>query len=108
MGKFIRNFLLFTGCFLLVIAGLIALSAFLIRLPKADIGRERHILVLGDSHTECAVDDSVFSRSANFSKSATAFIYTYGAIKKLVADNPQVDTVLLSFQFNSLLYEREQ
>jgi hypothetical protein len=108
MGKFIRNLLLFTSCFLLVIAGLIVISAFLIRLPKANIGSERHILVLGDSHTECAVDDSVFIRSANFSKSATAFIYTYGAIKKLVADNPQIDTVLLSFQFNSLIYERER
>src|ERR1700722_14710467 len=108
MGKFIRNLLLFTGCFLLVIAGLILLSAFLMRLPKANIGPERHILVLGDSHTECAVDDSVFIRSANFSKSATAYIYTYGAIKKLVADNTQIDTVLLSFQFTSLIYERER
>jgi hypothetical protein len=108
MGKFIRNLFVFAGCFLLVIAGLVVLSAFLVRLPKANIAPEKHILVLGDSHTECAVDDSVFIRSANFSKSATAYIYTYGAIKKLVADNPQIDTVLLSFQFTSLIYERER
>src|SRR5205085_2586871 len=39
--------------------------------------------------------------------SATAYIYSLAALRKLTADNPQIDTVLLSFHSSSLLYERE-
>jgi hypothetical protein len=72
------------------------------------IDEEKNILVIGDSHTECAIDDNVFRRAANYSKSATPYLYSYGAVKKLVTDNPHIDTVLLSFHYASLLYSREQ
>lgn len=76
-------------------------------MKNQDFKTEKNILVIGDSHTECAVDDDFFRRAANYSKSATAYIYSYAALRKFIADNPQIDTVLLSFHPSSLLFERE-
>jgi hypothetical protein len=63
---------------------------------------EKNILVLGDSYTECAVDDNILTRAANVSKSATAYIYSYCKLKKFLEENIRIDTVLLSFNSNGL------
>jgi hypothetical protein len=63
---------------------------------------EKNILVLGDSYTECAVDDNILTRAANVSQSGTAYIYSYCKLKKFLEENPHIDTVLLSFHYDVL------
>jgi hypothetical protein len=62
----------------------------------------KHILVLGDSHTECAVDDNIFSCAENVSQSAEACLYSYCKLKKFLEENRQVDTILFSFWGNTV------
>src|SRR5437868_6763768 len=104
---FIRRLFLFILVFLILTIGVISISSLFMSKVNFKIDRTKNILVIGDSHTECAIDDSSFRRAANYSKSATAYIYSLAALRKLTADNPQIDTVLLSFHSSSLLYERE-
>jgi hypothetical protein len=108
MNIFLRNLFLFILVFFALAGGIIAVSSVYMNNVPFKIDRKKNILIIGDSHTECAIDDSVFARAANYSFSSTSFLYSYAALRKLIADNPQIDTVLLSFQSSSLAYERER
>jgi hypothetical protein len=60
--------------------------------------KDRHIVVIGNSHTECAIDDSIFIRSVNFSqRGVSPYLLTYVKLKKILEENVHVNTVLLSF-----------
>jgi hypothetical protein len=108
MKVFLRSLFLFVILFIAITAVLVGTSSWYMNRTPFRIEEYKNILVLGDSHTECAIDDNFFKRSANYSKSAMPYLFSYGALKKLLADNPHIDTVLLSFHYASLLYAREQ
>jgi hypothetical protein len=108
MKIFLRNLFLFIFLFAVVVSGIVGAASAYMNSVRFDIDNSKNILVIGDSHTECAIDDSSFSRAANFSKSATSFVYSYAALRKLIADNPHIDTVLLSYHSSSLSLERER
>jgi hypothetical protein len=63
---------------------------------------DKNILVIGDSHTECAIDDSIFMHSVNISQSGTAYLYSYIKLRKILAENPHIDTALVSFNSESI------
>ena len=44
----------------------------------------KNILILGDSHTENAINDSIFSNSLNYSASADAYIFSYVKLKAIL------------------------
>jgi hypothetical protein len=103
MKKFITLsviFALVTAIFIISFIGGVYLiqSRVSFRLPEG-----KHILVLGDSHTEHTVDDRIFSRAENISQGADAYLYSYCKLKKFLKENGQVDTVLLSFWGRSVL-----
>lgn len=108
MKVFVRNLFLFLVVLATILGALTGGASLYMNRETIRIPQHKNILILGDSHTECAIDDSVFARAANFSKSATAFVYSYAALRKLIADNPQIDTVLLSYHSSSLSFERER
>lgn len=108
MRIFIRRLVLFVIVLSMLTIVLIGGASLYMNRVRFKIDPAKNILVIGDSHTECAIDDSSFRRAANFSKSATAYIYSIASLRKLLADNPQIDTVLLSFHSGSLLFEREE
>jgi hypothetical protein len=64
--------------------------------------QDKNILILGDSHTEFAIDDNILPRSINVSQGATAYLYTYCELKKFLDENSHIDTLLLSFHYNIL------
>lgn len=64
--------------------------------------KNKNILVIGDSHTECTVDDNIFDRSINISLSGVHYAFTYAKLKKVLEQNSQIDTVLLSFHPKSI------
>jgi hypothetical protein len=66
------------------------------------IPKERTILILGDSHPECAVDDSIFTHAVNVAQSGAAYFYSYIKLRKLFDENPHIRTVLLSFHGSSI------
>jgi hypothetical protein len=52
-------------------------------------------LVVGNSHPQCAINDSLFGNCKNFARAGEPFIYLQFKLEKLLVDNPQVDRVIL-------------
>jgi hypothetical protein len=104
---FFRKLILFSIVFVLLAGGMVAYYIRDMRKINFHSMGGRHILVIGDSHTECAIDDDVFTRSVNISKSASAYVFSAALIRKWKADNPELDTVLLSYQASSIWYDQQ-
>lgn len=58
---------------------------------------DKHVLIIGNSHPECAFNDKLIPGTANFSESGETYFYTYIKLKKLLDQNPQIDNILLEF-----------
>lgn len=61
-----------------------------------------NIVFLGNSHIECAVNDSILENSFNFARSSENMEYVYCKVKLLKQYNPQLDTVIIGYD-NTLL-----
>lgn len=107
MIDFFRKLILFFIFFALLAGGMVAYCIRDMRSVNFHAMGGRHILVIGDSHTECAIDDDVFTRCVNISKSASAYVFSYALIRKWKADNPELDTVFLSYESKSLSEEQQ-
>ena len=59
-------------------------------------------LVLGDSHVEVAIDDSMHPRIQNMASSSEGYIYTYAKLKELLKHNPHIKHVVLGFSYHNL------
>jgi len=59
-------------------------------------------LVLGDSHVEVAIDDSVHPRIQNMAASSEGYIYTYAKLKELLKHNPHIKHIVLGFSYHNL------
>ncbi len=102
MGAFIRHTALFLLCFaLLLLAILLGTDALL---DRASFRLPAHVntIVVGDSHVECAIDDSILTRTANLSMAGDAYLYAHAKLRRFLAENPQVDTVWLSYSYIGL------
>jgi len=93
-------------CFLFLIIFTLTLLSFSIIIYQNKsiyaIDKSCNILILGDSHTECALNDTLLSHSVNISASADAYIYSYLKLRKLVKNNPQIDIILLGYGYHDL------
>lgn len=66
------------------------------------IPTDKNIIINGDSHTECAVNDNIFAHAVNISQSGKNYLFTYMELRKLLEVNPHINTVLLSFYDNAI------
>ncbi|MDR0370332.1 MAG: hypothetical protein LBH80_00530 [Prevotellaceae bacterium] len=57
----------------------------------------KHILVLGDSRTKYAVNDNIFSCAENVAQSSEVILFSYCKLRKFLAENEQLNTVILSY-----------
>lgn len=109
MKKFIKRGVLF-----LIITGIVSLIVGLLSVFVSKktfdykIKEKKNILIVGNSHTECSVNDSIISNSVNLSQSATSYYYSYMKIRVFTKYNPQIDTVIISFSDNDLFSEKEK
>jgi hypothetical protein len=53
------------------------------------------VLILGDSHTEDAINDTIFTNSYNYSQGGDPFIYSYVKLVNITSAS-KIDTLLLS------------
>ena len=100
--KFIKKGIVFILP-LTILPAIIGLGYYLHRpdslsLPDAS----RKILILGDSHTECGINDSLFSNSFNFSESSESYLFCYAKLQMLTSGQKTFDTLLLSVNPRSL------
>ncbi|MDR0765317.1 MAG: hypothetical protein LBF09_00055 [Odoribacteraceae bacterium] len=102
MKKFILQTILFLLISTLLIAVLTCGVYFTRSWASFKLPLDKNILVVGDSHTECAIDDEIFSRTTNVSRSSSPYWCSYCKIKKFMDENRHVDTVILSFSYAML------
>jgi hypothetical protein len=103
MKKFIFQIIKFMTLMMTTIFIMVGGTICIISKASFKITPDINILILGDSHTETAIDDAIFRNSCNLSQSGTAYLYSYCKLKKILKKNPHIDTVFLSFYYGALL-----
>jgi hypothetical protein len=58
-------------------------------------------VIIGDSHTQAAINDSILHNSINFSNTSEPYIYTYYKLTTLIKNNPQIDTVMIGVGYHN-------
>lgn len=81
---------------------LIISAVYLYRIDKLHVPENVNVLILGDSQPQCAVNDSVFSNSVNFSQNSEHFFLTYTVLQLVVKNNPQINTLILGCSYHNL------
>ncbi|RLD82235.1 MAG: hypothetical protein DRJ15_02085 [Bacteroidetes bacterium] len=66
------------------------------------LDKDTHILICGDSHTKTALNDSIIPNSLNIAHSSEHYLYSYNVLRVLLANNPQITTVLLGMSYHNL------
>ncbi len=100
MIKFIKK----TVLFLILISGIILIGILIVNY-LIDNGNYYKIpsktdhLIIGNSHTQRALNDTIIRNSTNLSSSAENNLYTYFKIKKIVKHN-KIKNIFLSFSNN--------
>jgi len=103
MAQFLKKTALFILTGLTVISGIVAIPACLINhFSDFTINKKYKIVLFGHSHPECAFNDSLITGFKNLSHSAEPYFYTYQKVKKVVSQNPQIETVLIEYSNNQI------
>jgi len=103
-----KRFIFKVFVFIIVFISLLILHNILFYLYNSNmencfvIDKSKDILILGDSNTECAINDSIVSKSANISQSADAYFYSFIKLRKFLKINPGIKTVVLGINEKSL------
>ncbi|MDR2408328.1 MAG: hypothetical protein LBE13_09505 [Bacteroidales bacterium] len=103
MKKFLFSILIFFTLDLVIL--ILALSSVYFITSSSSsfkIPEEKNIIVVGDSHTGCAIDDSIFSYAINISQGGAAYLYSYVKLRKFLNENSHIDTVIISFHAGSV------
>ncbi len=108
MKKFLSNILQFSILSIFVTILLVLISVFLNKKTfNYKIQNSKNILIVGDSHSECAINDQIFEKAFNFASSGTSQFYNYIKIKNMINYNKQIDTIILGFSYNDILKNRD-
>lgn len=109
MNRFLKQFFVFGFIFFSVIF-LILLSSKVFTATSFEykIDPKINILILGDSHTQCGLNDSEIENTLNLSESADTYFYSYVKLKKLVANNKQIDTLILGYAHHNISKAQDQ
>lgn len=59
-------------------------------------------IYIGDSHIQCAINDSLLKNSKNVSEGSESFYFSYYKLKKLIEENQNIERVYLGFSYHSL------
>ena len=95
--KFVRRVALFI--ILTMVVFLLPCSFFTIGLNQEHFYKmpDRQVIFIGDSRIETSVNDTKSTQTINLAQSAESYLYSYIKLRKMLAINPQVKKVVLSF-----------
>lgn len=104
MKSFLKKTILFLAIFFFICGLSLLINFLIIRNSNIfDLPEDKETLILGDSQTECSIDDSVFKSSLNLSSSASPYFYSYLKLKNILNNGENsIETVLLSFSYHNI------
>lgn len=95
MKIYLRKLLL--ACFLLValliIVGFVRMK--IVQSHSWKLPEQVHVLFLGASHINHAIDDSMMESAVNWTRGSERYMYTFIKLQHLLPVNPQIDTIFL-------------
>lgn len=68
-----------------------------------DVNRNLENVIFGNSHPECAFNDSLIDNFSNFARSGEAYFYTYLKAKNVIEENPEIQNVFIEFSSSGLV-----
>ncbi len=66
------------------------------------IPQNANVLVLGNSHPECAIDESLMPNAYNLAQSGSGYFYDYLKAKQILKANSQVDTLIIGYSYGDI------
>lgn len=109
MKKFFFKSIQFIGYFVIFFIILFYLNRVLSnKVNLFKLTNEKHVLILGDSHTKYSLNDDSLSSFSNFSDDADSYFYSYIKLKQITYKNPQIDTLILSIGLHNIDQEIEE
>ncbi|RYD90104.1 MAG: hypothetical protein EOP54_24490, partial [Sphingobacteriales bacterium] len=108
LKKFLRQFWIFVLLFLLMNAALIGGICIMSNNISFKLPAKKHVLIIGDSHTALGINDKYIPQAINMSSEGEGYLYAYLKLRKFLAENDQLDTVILSFNFNSMYKVKDE
>ncbi len=108
MNKFLKYCLFFFITTFVIIGSLIILTTKIYQ-STADLSipKSQNILLVGDSHPECAIDDSIVRNVKNLSLQSTGYFYNYLKVREFINKNAHIDTVVLGFSMTDIGAHRD-
>jgi hypothetical protein len=61
------------------------------------VNKHVNTLFLGNSHPECAINDTILSNAYNIAHSSENYIYSYLKAKKMIESNPSIKNLFIEF-----------
>lgn len=103
MKLFIRKIGLMLLILITILLLLFSINKILLNNSKTFIlNKNINKLILGDSHSQYAFNDSILSNTYNLSNNADSYFYSYQKLKEIKSKNKQIDTLILSFSFHNV------
>lgn len=93
MLKLLKKLILFLLLFITI--NLLLFIKNLLIVNNYHLDKNVNKLIIGDSHISCGLDDSFIEGAKNIANTNEAYIYTYAKLKKVLKNNPHIDTVFL-------------
>ena len=104
----VRIFLKKTLCFLSLPLAVLLLAMLAVNHSSRQVfdgfkvGTDVRTVYAGDSHVEQCINDRLIPNSANIAQNGEVYYFTYFKVKKLLENNPAIDTLYLGFSYHSL------
>ena len=108
MRKFLKKIILFSLTIIGVIfISYLAATLLIFNLGFLKVNENISVLVLGDSHTESAINDFELKKTINLSSSADSYFYSYLKLRAISQKNPNIKTVIIALSYHNLTKEIE-
>ncbi len=102
MRKFLKEIGAFSVIPLVCIVACISFVAYTSSTIEYKMDARITDLVIGDSHTQCAINDDLASNWKNVSERSESFYFSYYKLEGLIEENPSIERVYLGFSYHSL------
>lgn len=108
MRKFVINIVSFALLLLLFYGIVLGRYCYAMRNFGFVLPKEKTILVIGDSQTQAAVDDSIIMHVQNVSLAHDGYFTMFRRLQLYVDANPQIDTVIVAFTPHTVRKDKDE
>lgn len=105
----LKNILIFWSLLISLIIWLDFLTWIIIdKFANFSIVWDPKYVIVGNSHPECAYNDSIIQNFKNLGKSGEPYFYTYFKLKKILEQNPSIGTVFVEYTNGQISIQGDQ